>query len=143
MSPNPASPSRPLLRSRRRLLATAGAVSLVATAGCNALASSGGPDGEGDTVEVVVVNDTDDPVSVAVRITDRDGDPLFSRVYELDPRHTDESAGVDTRPARVAVFTPDGTSASWAYAPSDHPRCEGKDVGITVTDEGFESWYGC
>ncbi|WP_255150624.1 hypothetical protein [Halorarius halobius] len=124
--------------SRRSLLAAVGAGVTAATAGCNGLSSR---EGEGDTHEIILTNQTGEFANVAVRVTDADGAALFSRVYELGPGKADESAGVETRPATVKAFTPDGTTAAWAFDPD--LDCEGPDVGIRLTDDGFEEWYGC
>jgi hypothetical protein len=129
-------------RSRRRFLAAVGAAAAGSIAGCSVIAPADGPEGEGDTIEIVVLNRTDDPARVGVRVEDDEGEALFSRVYSLDPGHLDESAGIDTTPATIRAFTPDETAATWAYAPD--LDCEGQDIGITLTEEeGFESWYGC
>ncbi|WP_135820099.1 hypothetical protein [Halostella litorea] len=146
MSPNRNSDSGGMPgRSRRRFLATVGVATAGSLAGCAAVDLPGGSEreGEGDTVEILVENRTADPTRIGVRVEDDDGAALFSRVYSLEPDHLDQSAGVDATPATVRAFTPDGTAATWAYAPDDDLDCEGKDVGITLTEEGFESWYGC
>jgi len=145
MSPNrgPAA-SATTGRSRRRLLVAAGAAAAGSLAGCSVIAPADGPEGEGDTIEVVVHNRTDDPARVGVRVEDDEGAALVSRVYSLDPGRLDESAGIDATPATIRAFTPDGTAAVWSYAPDLNQDCEGEDIGITLTeDEGFESWYGC
>ena len=146
MSPDFPSPSSPSRISRRRLLASVGVVSAVSIAGCNAIGSPGGPKGEGDTIEILVENDTDDSAQIAVHVEDPDGNTLFGRVYELGPHHLDSSAGIETRPATVAVFTPDGASATWEYSPEPDfdLACEGVDIGVTLKPERtIESWYGC
>lgn len=146
MSPS-SSPSFGLFPiSRRQLLATIGVVSTVSMAGCNAIDSLGEPEGEGDTIEILVENDTDDSAQVAVYIEDSDGNALFSRVYELEPHHIDSSAGIETRPATVTVFTPEGTATTWEYSPAGefNLNCEGIDIGVTLKPEQtIESWYGC
>ena len=101
-------------------------------------------EGEGDTVEVIVGNRTDEPARIAVRMEDDTGAMLFSRVYELGPDEADESAGIDTAPSTVTVFTPAGDATSWKYAPDLDVNCEGKDVGITLLPDGsFERYYAC
>lgn len=130
--------------SRREFLATVGTAALGATAGCTELLPSDEPEGEGDTIEILVENRTPELARIGVRIEDEEGDALFSRVYELESEHLDESAGVETRPATVFAFTPDGTSAEWDYSPDPTWNCDGQDVGISLTREGtFESWYSC
>ena len=101
-------------------------------------------EGEGDTIEILVENDTDAPAQIAVNITGSDQESLFSRVYELEPRHLDSSASIEIRPVEVTVFTPDGVSATWEYSPKGNFRCDGVDIGITLKPEKtVESWYGC
>ncbi|WP_161972934.1 hypothetical protein [Halostella pelagica] len=130
--------------SRRRLLASVGTVSAVSIAGCNGIDPFGGSDGDGDSIEVLVENDTDDLARIAVYVTDRDGDSLFSRVYELEPHSIDQSGAVDARPATVSVFTPNGTSATWEYSPENSLNCERTDIGLTLTPEQtVESWSDC
>jgi hypothetical protein len=145
MSPQPTTTSsQDLTETRRRFLAAAGTVAGIATAGCGELGLSSGPAGEGDTIEILVSNGTSEPARIAVRVEDSDGSSLFSRVYDLGAEKRDESAGIETRPSTVRVFTPDGTSATWEYAPDTDLRCEGKDIGIRLTrDEMFESYYSC
>lgn len=146
MASNPATRSEVSRTSRRQLLATVGVVSVASIAGCNAIGSVSEPEGEGDTIEILVENDTDVSVHIAVRVEDKNGKSLFSRVYELDPHHLDESAGLETIPATVTVFTLYGTSTTWSYSPEDTSSldCEGVDIGISLKPDGTsESWYGC
>lgn len=138
-----AAPSTERPVTRRRLLGTVGAAVGVSTAGCSGLLPSG-REGEGDTIEVLVENRSPDPARIGVLIEDTDGEPLFSRVYELDPQQLDQSAGIETRPATVFVFTPDGAADEWEYAPDLDIDCEGEDIGISLEGDGtFESWYAC
>jgi len=125
--------------SRRTVLATVGSVAAASTAGCGAR----GPEGEGDTVEVIVTNVTSEPARIAVRLEDEDGTAVFSRVYVVDAGHSDASAGVETPPGRVVAFTPDGVSDAWEYAPDLDVDCPGKDVGVRLTSDGFEPYYTC
>ena len=130
--------------SRRHLLATIGTVVGAGISGCNTLESSDGPEGEGETIEIILTNATADPSTIAVRVEDDDGNPLFSRVYELDPHHSDESAGIETRPSTVRAFTPGGTAAEWDYDPDIDMQCEGKDIQIMLTSDNlFELSYSC
>ncbi|WP_135302537.1 hypothetical protein [Haloarcula amylovorans] len=128
--------------TRRRFLAALGVGSTNVTAGCG-FVSETDSGGEGDTIEIIPVNETDRPVTVAIRIEDTDGAILFSRVYELDAGHADESAGIDTRPATIRAFTPDGRSNIWEYDPDTDLQCEGKDVGLWVRETSIDPWYGC
>lgn len=129
--------------TRRQLLAAVGTAGGVSTAGCSGVLPSD-QQGEGDTIEVLVENRSTEAATIAVRLDDRTGSSLFSRVYELESGHLDQSAGVETRPATVLVFTPDGTTAVWDYSPDTNLNCDGTDVGITLDEDGtFESWYGC
>ena len=128
--------------SRRRLLAGLGAASLTALAGCGGVGDPTGPAGEGDTTEIIVVNATDAAVRLAVRLEDERGDPLFSRVYRLDPRHTDQSAGIDAVPTTVTAFTPSGASSTWTFSPE--MDCPGPDAGVTLAGpDTIEAWSGC
>ncbi|MFC6973969.1 hypothetical protein ACFQL1_03675 [Halomicroarcula sp. GCM10025709] len=124
--------------TRRGFLAAVGAG---AVAGCAGIDS--GPEGEGDTVEIIPVNESEDPVTLAVRVEDADGEALMSRVYDLPAGHADESEGVDTPPATVVAFTQDGRSNEWAYEPRPDLDCPGQDVGIRVSADGIEPWYSC
>jgi len=139
------SPSRtplPTDGSRRELLAGLGVVAAGLLSGCSALAPRDGPEGEGDTIEIMVENGSDEPAEVGVRVEDDDGAALFSRVYELEPGHLDSSAGIETPPATVTVFTPEGASATWEYAPD--VDCAGQDIGISLEPDGsIDSWYAC
>ena len=131
-------------RSRRELLAATGGLATLAVAGCSERLGVAEPEGEGDTVEVIVGNGTDEPARIAVRIEDDTGAVLFSRVYELGPDEADESAGIDTAPSTVTVFTPAGDAATWEYDPDLDVNCEGKDVGIRLLSDGsFERYYAC
>lgn len=139
----PSIPSAERIVTRRRLLGTVGAAVGVSTAGCSGLLPSG-REGEGDTIEIMVENRSSDHARIGVLIEDTDGEPLFSRVYELDPGHLDDSAGIETRPATVFVFTPDGAADEWEYVPDLDIDCEGEDIGVTLESDGtFQSWYAC
>ena len=130
--------------SRRQLLGSLTAASAAGLAGCTDLMRVDPRDGEGDTIEIIVTNDQADPAMIGVRVEDEGGAALFSRVYRLGAGKADQSAGIDTTPAAVYVFTPTGTTATWAYRPDPDLDCDGQDIGITLTREGtLESWYGC
>ena len=130
--------------SRRRFLGAAGVVIGVTTAGCSTLGSSSQSEGEGDTIEILVSNQTSEPVQIAVRIEDDIGNRLFSRVYDIEPGKMDQSAGINTRPSTVCVFAPNGASAEWDYAPGADFPCDGADIGIRLNQERvFERWYDC
>lgn len=110
-----------------------------------------GSKGEDDTIEIIVVNQTDKLAQIAVWIEDNNGDALFNRVYGIEPEHTNKSAGIQTRPTTVTVFTSDGMSATWVYAPDNEVQCNrgnnrniGIDIGIMLKqDHTFEPWYSC
>lgn len=130
--------------SRRRTLLGFSAALVAGFAGCSSALQSETRDGEGDTIEVIVVNQTDEGAQVGVRIENDDGEALFSRVYRLEPGKTDESAGIDTSPTTIYVFTPTGAAATWEYTPDSDLNCDGRDIGITIAaDTTIESWYGC
>ncbi|USZ69419.1 hypothetical protein NGM10_06705 [Halorussus salilacus] len=112
--------------------------------GCGDLLVSDGAEGEGDTIEIMVENRTDERAEIGVRVEDDDGSMLFSRVYELEPGHLDSSAGIETTPETVAAFTPEGASATWDYRPDVDLDCDGEDIGITLQSDGsIDSWYAC
>jgi hypothetical protein len=130
--------------SRRQYLAGLAATALVATAGCADFGTGGGTDGEGDTVEIIVSNHTQEPANIAVRVADSDGVSLFDRVYELEAGHMDESGGVDVTPATVTAFTPEGEAASWEYAPPGDTPCDGVDFVVELAEPtGLEATYTC
>lgn len=130
--------------SRRELLATTGVVASALLSGCSDLVSSDGPDGEGDTIEIMVENRTVEPAVVGIRVEDDEGGALFSGVYDLEPGHLDSSGGIEATPATVTAFTPEGDSATWEYAPDLNLDCDGEDVGITLLEDGsIDSWYAC
>lgn len=92
----------------------------------------------------MVENQTEELATIGVRVEDDEGEVLFSRVYELESENLDSSAGIETTPSTVIVFTPDGSSATWKYAPDLDINCEGEDIGITVRADGsIDSWYAC
>jgi len=131
--------------SRRQLLATLGVVSAGSIAGCGSI-DIGEPNGEADTIEILVENLTDELAQIAIYIEDNEENTLFSRVYELGPDNLDSSAGLETRPATVTVFTSDGTSTTWKYSPEGEFNldCEGVDIGVSLKpDQTVESWYAC
>jgi len=128
--------------SRRQVLAGVSTV-LTGVAGCSNVLRSDTRDGEGDTIEIIVVNETDEVAQVGVRI-EGDRKALFSRVYRLEPEKTNESAGIETSPTEIYAFTPTGAAVTWEYTPDPDLNCEGQDIGITLTAGGtIESWYGC
>lgn len=130
--------------SRRELLAAICVIGSALLSGCRDLVVSDGSQGEGDTIEIMVENRTDELAELGVRVEDDDGAALFSRVYELEAGHLDSSAGIETTPATVTAFTPEGVSATWEYAPDLDLDCEGEDVGITLRSDGsIDSWYAC
>jgi hypothetical protein len=130
--------------SRRQVLAGFTGVAAAGLAGCTDVVLQSGSQGEGDTIEIIVTNDAAETVHLGVRVEDDGGNALFSRVYRLEPGTTDQSAGIETAPAVIRVFTPDGTDAAWEYDPDSGLDCAGQDVGVTYsTDSTIESWYGC
>lgn len=134
----------PRTTSRRDVLATSGVIASALVVGCSNPISSDRSEGEGDTIEIMVENQTDERAEIGVRVEDVDGAMLFSRVYELEPGHLDSSAGVETTPGTVTVFTPEGVSATWEYVPDSGLDCDGEDIGITLQSDGsIDSWYAC
>ena len=130
--------------SRRRILAGFGAVSIAGFAGCGSVLRPTTRVGEGDTIEVIVVNETDEVAQIGVRVENDDGEALFSHVYRLEPGQTDQSAGIETTPTVIHAFSATGPAASWEYTPDSDLNCDGQDVGIALTaDATIESWYGC
>lgn len=141
------SPSPPILTtdgSRRELLATISVIVSTLLSGCSNPILSSGSEGEGDTIEIMVENRSDELTEIGVRVEDDDGAMLFSRVYELEPGHLDSSASIETTPATVTVFTPEGVSATWEYTPDLDMDCDGEDIGLTLLPDGsIDSWYAC
>lgn len=130
--------------SRRKLLATMGTIVPIFVTGCSDTAVYNESEGEGETIEIMVENQTEERAQIGVRVEDDDGEVLFSRVYELEPDNLDSSASIETTPSTVLVFTPEGLSATWEYAPEVEIDCDGEDIGITVhPDDMIESWYAC
>lgn len=130
--------------SRRELLALTGAMASVSVSGYADSVLSAGSEGEGDTIEIMVENRTEERATLGVRVADDEGEMLFSRVYELEPGHLDSSAGIETTPSTVTVFTPEGVSETWRYAPDLDIDCEGEDIGMTLQSDGsIDSWYAC
>ncbi|SDN26955.1 hypothetical protein SAMN04487949_3784 [Halogranum gelatinilyticum] len=133
--------------TRRRLLATLGTAGLTGLAGCG---SSSELEGEGDTIEIMPRNGTDETQQIAIRIEDSDGTTVFSHVYELEPDHLSESEGVspDADPTRISVFVAGGPNETFRYHPDDETRrtCQrdGIDFGVTLTaEQTLAPWYTC
>lgn len=130
--------------ARREVLAGFSAVAAAGVAGCGDLLRSGDRAGEAETIEIIVTNETGELAQIGVRVEDDGGSALFSRVYRLDSGRTDQSAGLDTAPAVVRVFTSTGAAEAWEYTPDSDRRCDGQDIGITLArDATIEPWYGC
>jgi len=126
------------------VLALLGVIASTAVSGCSDSVLSTGSEGEGETTEIMVENRTEERATIGVRVADNEGKRLFSRVYKLESGHLDSSAGIEATPATVAVFTPDGVSATWEYSPNLDIDCEGEDIGITLrSDNSIDSWYAC
>lgn len=135
--------SRP---SRRRVLATLGAVASVPTAGCSDVLPGGDSTSVDDPGEVIVENRTASKAEIAVRVIDSEEETLFSRIFTLGPDAITSRGAIETIPSRVHAFTPDGVSRTWRYDP-DLPvdfECEPKDIGLTLhRDNTIEPWYDC
>lgn len=130
--------------SRRDVLASTGVIASIPVSGCSDFVLSSNSEGEGDTIEIMVENRSEELATIGVRVEDEAGEPMFSRVYELEPGHLDSSAGIETAPSTVTVFTPEGNSATWSYAPDLDIDCDGEDIGITLQADGsIDSWYAC
>lgn len=117
-----------------------------ATAGCSGVLPGDGAGSGDDPAEVIVENGTDSGAEIAVRITDSDGETLFSRVFSVGSEAIESGGSIETTPSRVHAFTADGVSRTWRYDP-DLPvgfDCEPKDVGLTLRRENtIEPWYDC
>ena len=139
----PARGGRP---SRRRLLATLGAVTSASIAGCGGVFSNGGSDGSDGSGEVIVENGTSSGTEIAVRVVDGEGETLFGHVFALGPEEMVSRGGIEATPSRVRAFTAGGVSETWRYDP-DLPagfECEPKDIGLTLgRDDAIEPWYDC
>lgn len=132
--------------SRRRILATLASAATVSTAGCSDAFPGSGSDSTAESIEVTVENGTASRAEIAVRVTDRERETLFSRVFSLDPDTIVSRGAIETPPSRVHAFTATGVAHTWRYAP-DLPvdfECERKDVGLTLhRDDTIEPWYTC
>ncbi|WP_281194038.1 hypothetical protein [Halorubrum sp. F4] len=131
--------------SRRRFLATFGAIASASTAGCGDLLPGGGSGDSNGPNEVIVENATASAAEIAVHVTDADGGTLFGHVFALGPGRIASRDGIEVTPARIRAFTPDGVSHAWEYDP-DLPiefECEPKDVGLTLREDAIEPWYDC
>lgn len=115
------------------------------TVGCSDIPSGGSEDAT-ESIEVAVENASSDPVEIAVKVADREGTGLFSQVFSLESGHLVSRGTIETTPATVSAFTPDGVSRTWEYDP-DLPGdfdCDREDIGLTVRqDNTIEEWYKC
>lgn len=104
-------------------------------------------DSESDTNEVVVHNERDDSVQLAVRVEDDDGAVLFSHVYDMQAGKADQSTAdgqIDTQPASVLVFTPNSGAKTWDYSPDTDLQCEAQDIGIRILpDQTIQFYNNC
>ncbi len=132
--------------SRRRFLATLGAVTSVSTAGCSDVLPGNDSNKAKESSEVIVENRTSSTAEIAVRVIDSEDGTLFSRVFTLGSRKMMSRGTIETTPSRVHAFTADGVSQTWQYDP-DLPadfECELKDIGLTLhPDNTIEPWYDC
>ncbi|WP_415381476.1 hypothetical protein [Halosimplex sp. TS25] len=132
--------------SRRRFLASLGAVASVSIPGCSAVLPGTNSSSTDEPSEVTVENRTDSKAEIAVRVIDSEDETLFSRVFTLGPEKMMSRGAIETTPSRVHAFTADGVSHSWRYDP-DLPadfECELKDIGLTLhEDTTIEPWYDC
>lgn len=132
--------------SRRRFLATLGAVASASTAGCSKVLPGSGSSSTHEPSEVIVENRTSSKAEIAVRVVGSEEETLFSRVFTLGPEEMMGRGTIETSPSRVHAFTADGVSHTWRYAP-DLPAdfdCELKDLGLTLhRDNTIEPWYSC
>lgn len=132
--------------SRRRLLATLGAVASVSTAGCSTVLSDRWFSTTDESSKVWVVNSSSSKAEIAVRVVDSEDETLFSRVFTLGSGKTTSYGAIETTPWRVHAFTANGVSRMWRYAP-DLPvdfDCKLKDIGLTLQqDNTIEPWYSC
>ena len=132
--------------SRRRFLATLGAVTAVPTAGCSEVIPGSGSGSADEPIEVSVENRTSSRAEIAVRVTDGEEETIFSRVFALGPETMASRGAIEPTPSRVHAFTADGVSRTWRYAP-DLPadfECEREDIGLTLhRGDTIEPWYTC
>lgn len=133
--------------SRRRILATLGAVASASTAGCSDIVPGSGSGSADEPGEVIVENRTASKAEIAVRVVNGEDEALFSRVFSLEPEKTVSSRDViETMPSEVHAFTADGVSRTWRYAPDLGAGfdCKLKDIGLTLhADNRIEPWYDC
>lgn len=131
--------------SRRRILASLGAVASGSIAGCSNILPGSDTRSTDDAGEVMVENRTASKAEIAVRVIG-EGETLFSQVVALGPEKMMSRGAIETTPSRVHVFTADGVSQTWRYDP-DLPvgfDCEPKDIGLTLRQNNtIEPWYDC
>jgi hypothetical protein len=132
--------------SRRQILTALGVVASSSAAGCSDVFPDGGSSSADDAGEVIVENGTDSLIEIAVRVVDSGEETLFSRVFTVGSQKIISRNGIETVPARIHAFTPNGVSHTWRYDP-DLPagfECEIKDIGLTLDqDHTIDPWYDC
>lgn len=85
-------------QSRRRVLATLGAVASVSTAGCGDALLGNNTRSSDESGEVVVENRTTSEAEIAVRMIGSEDETLFSRVFALGPNKWHRVARLNLRP---------------------------------------------
>jgi hypothetical protein len=118
----------------------------ISTAGCSAVIPGSDSNSDDDSIEVTVGNETDSEVAIAVRVIDSEEETLFSHVFSVESGKMIGRGAIKTTPAKIHVFTADGVSRTWKYAPDLPPEfdCELKDIGLTLRqDNTIEPWYTC
>jgi hypothetical protein len=132
--------------SRRQILTALGVVASTSAAGCSDVFPDSGSSSADNVGEVIVRNGTDSPIEIAVRVVDSGDETLFSRVFTVGSQKIISRNGIETIPARIHAFTPNGVSHTWRYDP-DLPagvECEIKDIGLTLNqDHTIDPWYDC
>lgn len=122
---------------RRHLLRSAASLSaLGALAGC-----SSARQGEGNEVEILPANATDERREVTVEIGSTEGSLLLNHTYDMEPGTSDESRGVEDDVAAVRASSPGIGEASTEYDPDVDCSRPGEDVQIRVAPDGISFSY--
>jgi hypothetical protein len=125
---------------RRTLLGSAVSLSLGALAGCVSA-----PAGEGNEVEIIPSNETDERRQVTVEVEATDGTLLLNHTYDMEPGTSDESRGVENDVASVRASSPGVGEASTEYDSDPDLDCpnDAEDVQIRVAPDGITFAYTC
>lgn len=143
---------------RRRALLTAVLVALVAASGCSALGLGDGTTaagGEGDTREVIAINNREHNVTLSVRVTNDTNATIYSGNYTLRPGYADQSGALDREPrgGEIRVWMTGTLERTVDWIPRSDPAnphhdlppdtCEGMDLVVSAEPGGANVTYAC